>query len=82
MSMTKEIEQMSVLELCDEIRDAPAYDAEVGLTREQLGSAYERLRLLAVELAEWVMGEQAGSLGHDGEQAGSLGHDTEGGSEA
>jgi hypothetical protein len=68
----KAVETLSVAELCDEIREAPAYDAEVGLTREQLGSAYERLRLLAVELAVWVLGEQAGSLGHD----------TEGGSKA
>ena len=52
----KAVETLSVAELCDEIREAPAYDAEVGITHEQLVNAYERLRLVAQELVEWIEG--------------------------
>lgn len=65
MSMTSEglrprrvatVQRMSVREMCDEIREAPAYDAEAGITREQLAKAYERLRRVSVELVEWLEG--------------------------
>jgi hypothetical protein len=51
-----DLKKMSVAELCGEICEAPAYDAKAGITRQQLANAYERLRLVAVELAEWVDG--------------------------
>lgn len=56
--------EMSVSALCDEITQAPAYDEEIGLTAERLGRAYERLRTVAVELAEWTLGMKKG--GHEG----------------
>lgn len=50
----KDVNTLGVGELCDEIRETPAHDGEIGLTHEQLVNAYERLRAVAVELVEWV----------------------------
>lgn len=54
----KAVETLSVAEMCDEIREAPAYDEGAGITHEQLVNAYERQRLVALELVEWIEGTE------------------------
>lgn len=63
-----DIDEMSVSELCEEIAEAPAYDAEIGLTAEQMGRAYERLRLVAVELVGWMKAYQGEDEGEGGRE--------------
>lgn len=73
----RRLETLSVFELCEEIREAPAYDAAAGVSMRTLVAAYERLRCVAVELAGWIEGDSApavdgknGSEGKNGKKGG------------
>jgi hypothetical protein len=54
---TRKPETLSVAEMCDEIREAPAYDAAAGVSMRTLATAYEEMRCVAVELVGWIEGD-------------------------